>query len=165
MYLFLRSWCSFWGKSWAEERSIEFPPRNLLQDIKSQKPVLDDLLERSQQLPEVSEYTQSFIATSQNSHSDLQLKAQTFVETYEAIVANHQQYMKAVMELSEWMTATHNTIEMWSDTSLERDHSHMTSALFLDILSTIDVRGFPRRIFPIFLGCEIFHPAVGQTFL
>ena len=98
--------------------------RNLLQDVKSQKPVLDDLLERSQQLPEVSEGTQKFISTSQNAHNGLQSKAQAFVEAYEAMVANHQQYMKAVMELTEWMTATHNTIEMWSESSLERLSLH-----------------------------------------
>ena len=86
--------------------------------------MLDDLLERSQQLPEVSESTQKFISTSQSTHSELQAKVQAFVEAYEAIVANHQQYMKAVMELGEWMTATHNTIEMWSDTSLERLSLH-----------------------------------------
>ena len=117
--------CDILLKATLDEKKAQLQSyRNLLQDVKSQKPVLDDLLERSQQLPEVSESTQKFISTSQSAHHGLQAKAQAFVEAYEAIVANHQQYMKAVMELGEWMTATHNTIEMWSDTSLERLSLH-----------------------------------------
>ena len=130
--------------------------RNLLQDIKSQRPVLDDLLERSQQLPEVSEATREFISTSQSAHHGLQEKAQAFVEAYEAAVANHQQYMKAVMELGEWMTATHNTIEMWSDASLERLSLHANLERIKSMQMTLPeeepritaVQGFGEKVIP-----------------
>lgn len=39
---------------------------------------------------------------------------------YEAIVSNHQQYSKAVMETQEWLEATHHTALLWGDTDLER---------------------------------------------
>ena len=105
--------------------------------------MLDDLLERSQQLPEVSEATREFISTSQSAHHGLQEKAQAFVEAYEAAVANHQQYMKAVMELGEWMTATHNTIEMWSDASLERLslHANLERIKSMQGCNSIDILG------------------------
>ena len=43
---------------------------------------------------------------------------------YEAFVTDHLQYTKAVMDTSEWLTATANTIEIWGDTSLERLSLH-----------------------------------------
>lgn len=49
---------------------------------------------------------------------------QARVERYEAIVGDHQQYTKAVMDASEWMNATLNTVDMWGDTSLERLSLH-----------------------------------------
>ena len=98
--------------------------RNLLQDVKSQKPVLDDLAEKSGMLPEKSEKINSFISAAVSKHKDVLGKAQDYVEKYEAIVADHQQYTKAVMEAGEWLNATLNTVEMWGDTSLERLSLH-----------------------------------------
>ena len=42
-------------------------------------------------------------------------KATQCVEKYEGIVNDHYQYMKAVMETTEWLTATANTVELWGD--------------------------------------------------
>lgn len=49
---------------------------------------------------------------------------QDFVQQYEEIVSNHQQYSKAVMEAQEWFDATHNTVLLWGDTDLERISLH-----------------------------------------
>lgn len=49
---------------------------------------------------------------------------QNFVEQYEAIVNHHQEYCKAVMEIQEWVEATHNTVLLWGDTDLERVSIH-----------------------------------------
>lgn len=51
-------------------------------------------------------------------------RAQSFVERYEAIVSDHQQYSKAVMDAQEWLDATHGAIEMWGDNRLERITLH-----------------------------------------
>ena len=42
-------------------------------------------------------------------------KATQCVEEYEGIVNDPYQYMKAVMETTEWLTATANTVELWGD--------------------------------------------------
>jgi len=49
---------------------------------------------------------------------------QNFVERYEAIVSDHQQYSKAVMDTQEWLDATHNTVLLWGDMDLERISLH-----------------------------------------
>ncbi len=98
--------------------------RNILQDIKGQKPVLDDLEEKASSLPEQSDRTNSFIASSKEKHAEVLARAQNRVERYEAIVGDHHQYTKAVMDASEWMNATLNTVEMWGDTSLDRLSLH-----------------------------------------
>lgn len=46
------------------------------------------------------------------------------MELYEVIVSSHQLYSKAVMEVQEWLDATHNTVQMWGDTDLERVSLH-----------------------------------------
>ncbi|KAK3930234.1 Nesprin-1 [Frankliniella fusca] len=53
-------------------------------------------------------------------HASILQRAQSYVERYEAIVSNHQQYSKAVMETQEWLEATHHTVLLWGDTDLER---------------------------------------------
>ena len=57
-------------------------------------------------------------------HAEVLRKAQASVEEYEAIVNDHYQYTKAVMETTEWVTATANTVEMWGDATLERLSLH-----------------------------------------
>jgi hypothetical protein len=46
------------------------------------------------------------------------------VERYEAIVSDHQQYSKAVMDTQEWLDATHNAVLLWGDMDLERISLH-----------------------------------------
>ena len=96
----------------------------MLQDIKSQKPVLDDLKEKSNYLPEKSDKIESFVKTAGSKHEEVMKKAMKCVEEYEGIVNDHYQYMKAVMETSEWLTATANTVELWGDNALDRLSLH-----------------------------------------
>ena len=98
--------------------------RTLLQDIKSQKPVLDDLKEKSNYLPEKSDKIESYVKSAVTKHEEVLNKSKKAVEEYEGIVNDHYQYTKAVMETSEWLTATANTVELWSDSSLERLSLH-----------------------------------------
>jgi nesprin-1 len=98
--------------------------RTLLQDIRSQKPVLDDLMEKSKCLPEKSDRVEDFVNSVVRRHEEILKKAQHSVEEYEAIVNNHYQYTKAVIDSSEWLIATANTVEMWGDSTLERLNLH-----------------------------------------
>ena len=98
--------------------------RTLLQDMKSQKAVLEELKEKSNYLPVKSDKIESFVKTAGHKHEDILEKAQKCVEEYEAIVNDHYQYTKAVMDTSEWLTATANTVEVWGDNTLERLSLH-----------------------------------------
>jgi nesprin-1 len=98
--------------------------RTALQEIKSQKPAIDDLKDRTSLLPQKSDNVASFIDGLVSRHKELQDRVQEHVSKYEAFVTDHLQYTKAVMETSEWLTATSNTIEIWGDTGLERLSLH-----------------------------------------
>ena len=86
--------------------------------------MLEDLKEKSKYLPEKSDKIESFITSAMNKHAEVLRKAQGNVEEYEGIVNDHYQYTKAVMETTEWVTATANTVEMWGDNTLERLSLH-----------------------------------------
>ena len=112
-------------KSTLDEKKAQLQSyRTLLQDILSQQPVLDDLKEKSQYLPEKSDKIESFLSSAQTKHAEVLQKAKQTVEDYERIVNDHYQYTKAVMETTEWLTATTNTVEMWGDNTLERLSLH-----------------------------------------
>ena len=98
--------------------------RTALQEIKTQKPAIDDLKERMTNLPQKSESVSNFIENLVGRHKELLDRVQDHVSKYEGFVTDHLQYTKAVMETSEWLTATANTIEIWGDTSLERLSLH-----------------------------------------
>ncbi|EZA53954.1 Nesprin-1 [Ooceraea biroi] len=51
-------------------------------------------------------------------------RATRFVERYEGIVSDHQQYSKAVLDTHEWLDATHNAVSLWGDVELERVSLH-----------------------------------------
>lgn len=69
------------------------------------------------------------ILSSMNKHlDDILTQIQSFVDKYEAIVKDHEQYTKSVMEMQEWLDSTHNTLILWGDTNLEK----------ISLLSNID---------------------------
>ena len=98
--------------------------RGMLQDIKGQQPVLDDILERSKYLPDKSDSDEKFLKSLSDKYKVVLEKCTKIVEEYEAIVNDHHQYTKAVMETTEWLNATSNTVELWGDVSLERLSLH-----------------------------------------
>lgn len=53
-------------------------------------------------------------------HDEILKQIQDSVDKYEAIVKDHEQYTKSVMEMQEWLDATHNTLMLWGDTNLEK---------------------------------------------
>ena len=98
--------------------------RSILQDVKNQRPILDDLVEKSKHLPEESKDTENFLQSASEKFEDVLKKCSQTVEEYEAIVNDHYQYTKAVIEITEWLTATANTVDLWGDASLERLSLH-----------------------------------------
>lgn len=98
--------------------------RNLLHDALTHQQDIVDLRNRTECLPEKNEVIEQQLATITEQHAKILNRAQRFVERYEAIVSDHQQYSKAVLDAHEWMDATHNTVLLWSDVDLERISLH-----------------------------------------
>lgn len=94
--------------------------RTYLQDALGHQQDISDLESRAQSLPDNAEKTNKEIETIKQRHVSILERAKAFVEQYEGIVNNHQQYTKAVLSLQEWVEATHNTAQLWSDVNLER---------------------------------------------
>ncbi|CAK1540777.1 unnamed protein product [Leptosia nina] len=94
--------------------------RDYLQDALSHQQDIAELEMRAQNLPDITEDIKKNIAQLKQRQETILKRAKSFVEQYEAIVNNHQQYTKAVMELQEWVEATHNTAQLWGDLNLER---------------------------------------------
>lgn len=94
--------------------------RTLLHDALAHQQDIVDLRDRTENLPERNEKIDQQLALLSEQHAKLLKRAQQFVEKYEAIVSDHQQYSKAVMASNEWMDATHNAVLMWGDTDLEK---------------------------------------------
>ncbi|CAG4999353.1 unnamed protein product, partial [Parnassius apollo] len=94
--------------------------RNYLQDAIAHQQSIIDLETRAQSLPDVTKDIRKEINQLKQRQDAILARAKSFVEQYEAIVNNHQQYTKAVMDLQEWIEATHNTAQLWGDVNLER---------------------------------------------
>uniref|UniRef100_A0A2A4K817 Calponin-homology (CH) domain-containing protein n=1 Tax=Heliothis virescens TaxID=7102 RepID=A0A2A4K817_HELVI len=94
--------------------------RTFLQDAITHQQDIADLESRAQSLPDVSKDIAKEINQLKQRHETILARAKSFVEQYEAIVNNHQQYTKAVKDLEEWVEATHNTAQLWGDVNLER---------------------------------------------
>ncbi|CAH3870841.1 unnamed protein product [Pieris brassicae] len=103
-----------------EKRSQLNVYREYLQDALSHQQDIAELEMRAQSLPDVTEDIKKNINQLKYRQETILKRAKSFVEQYEAIVNNHQQYSKAVMDLQEWVEATHNTAQLWGDVNLER---------------------------------------------
>ncbi|XP_059468655.1 muscle-specific protein 300 kDa isoform X2 [Neocloeon triangulifer] len=82
------------------------------------------LKDRAEGLPERSAKIDQLLNQLVRQYDTLYKRAQTYVESYEAIVSDHQQYSKAVMETQEWLEATNSTMMLWGDSDLERISLH-----------------------------------------
>ncbi|KAA0201773.1 hypothetical protein HAZT_HAZT011047 [Hyalella azteca] len=130
--------------------------RVLLHDISAKQQALIDLRDKSENLPEKSDRVESFLASLAGQHEDMHEKIQSYLERYEAIVSDHQQYSKSVLETQEWLEATHNTVEMWGQSNSE----HISLRANLDKLKNLQkslpdeepritqVRGLGEKVLP-----------------
>lgn len=94
--------------------------RTLLHDAVAHEQDIKDLRCKIDGFPDTNETFNKQLKDITEEHRKLLSRAEQFVERYEAIVSDHQQYSKAVQDANEWMDATHNTVAMWGDTELER---------------------------------------------
>jgi len=77
---------------------------------------LQDFIDNMQ----MQENNDILLSSMSKQHDDILKQIQDFVDKYEAIVKDHEQYTKSVMEMQEWLDATHNTLMLWGDTNLEK---------------------------------------------
>ncbi|XP_063222936.1 muscle-specific protein 300 kDa isoform X4 [Bacillus rossius redtenbacheri] len=98
--------------------------RALLHDAVAHQQDIVSLRDKTESLPESNREIDRQLQLLTEQHAGILKRAQNFVERYEAIVNDHQQYSKAVMETQEWLEATHNTVLLWGDTELERLSLH-----------------------------------------
>ncbi|XP_072386756.1 muscle-specific protein 300 kDa isoform X12 [Diabrotica undecimpunctata] len=94
--------------------------RNLLHDVSSHQQDILDLKEKADSLPERNELIDSQFKTVSEQYDKLSKKMQNFVDQYEVIVSNHQQYEKALQQGQEWIDTTNNNITSLSDLDLDR---------------------------------------------
>lgn len=98
--------------------------RNFLQEALMHQQDIIDLRDKADNLPEKNDDILKQLSTMVEQHGNILQRAQNYVEKYEAIVSDHQQYSKAVMDLQEWIEATQNTVNLWGDCDLERVSLH-----------------------------------------
>lgn len=71
-------------------------------------------------LMQMPENNDVLLSSMTKQYDEILKQIQDFVDKYEAIVKDHEQYTKSVMEMQEWLDATHNTLLLWGDTNLEK---------------------------------------------
>lgn len=107
-------------KSTLDEKKMQLQMyRDMLQAaLKKKQDIakLQDLIGRMQ----TQENNDILLTSMSKQHDDILKQIQNFVDKYEAIVKDHEQYTKSVMEMQEWLDATHNTLMLWGDTNLEK---------------------------------------------
>lgn len=107
-------------KSTLDEKKVQLQIyRDMLQEALNKKQDIarvKDLISRMQ----MQENNDIILLSVSKQHEEILKQIQDFVEKYEAIVKDHEQYTKSVMEMQEWLDATHNTLMLWSDTNLEK---------------------------------------------
>lgn len=94
--------------------------RNLLHDASSHQQDIVDLKETVGILPEKNEQVNKQLDNIIDKHSQLLNRIKSFVNQYEIIVDDHQQYNKAVEDVHDWIDSTHDTATALGDTELER---------------------------------------------
>lgn len=96
----------------------------MLHDALAHQQDIVDLRNKSENLSEHNERIKLQLQALTDHHAKILKRAQNFVERYEIIVSDHQQYSKAVLDAHEWMEATSNTVGLWANTDLERVALH-----------------------------------------
>lgn len=98
--------------------------RTTLHDILSHQQDVFELKDKAGHLHQGSDSGLEIAKQIIEKHQELLKKAQGFVEQYEGIVCCHQQYVKAVQDMTEWADGALNTVNMWSDENQERINLH-----------------------------------------
>lgn len=86
--------------------------RVLVHDILAKQQTLLDVRNKAENLPQKSDRVNSFLETATAHHQEMLHRIQSYLEQYEGIVSDHQQYSKAVFETQEWLEATQHQVEM-----------------------------------------------------
>lgn len=94
--------------------------RNLLHDASSHQQDIVDLKETVDSLPEKNKKVNKQLVDIIEKHSQLLNRIKSFVNQYEIIVNDHQQYNKAIEDVHDWIDTTHDTATALGDTELER---------------------------------------------
>lgn len=94
--------------------------RDAVGDIQLKQTEIVNLKDIAENLPEQNDAVDQKLRIISDKYDVLHKRGTKFVETYENIVCNHQQYCKAVMDTQEFIESTHNTVELWGDLELER---------------------------------------------
>lgn len=130
--------------------------RVMLHDINAKHQAIIEIRDKAENLPEKSDRVESFLNSAYGQHHELQQVVQVYLEKYESIVSDHQQYSKAVLETQEWLDATHNTVDMWGHCNNE----HITLRANLEKLKNLQkslpdeepritqVRGLGEKVLP-----------------
>lgn len=87
--------------------------RSLLHDATAHQQDIVSLRDKTENLPGATDAVKQELQQLVDRHAALLKRALGFVERYEGIVSDHQQYSKAVMETQEWLEATHNTVSLF----------------------------------------------------
>ncbi|KAL5279677.1 hypothetical protein ACFFRR_003964 [Megaselia abdita] len=117
--------------------------RDILNDINNHQVEVTNITEIAANLPEQTDVVKEQISQIKDKYNKAQKRGQDFVQRYEGIVSDHQQYSKAVMDTHEFIDATHNTIDLWGDLDLDQVSLH-TNLGRLKNLQTSMADEFPR---------------------
>lgn len=93
--------------------------RNLLHDASSHQQDIVELKDNIESLPERNEPVNKQLSNIIEKHGTILKRIQSFVDQYEVIVNDHQQYNKAVEGVHDWIDTTHDTVSALGDTELE----------------------------------------------
>lgn len=131
---------------------------NILNDFNGHQNQICVLKEAITNLPasdeSISKQTNKVIETFEKYHNTVK----EFVDKYEVIVHNHQQYCKAVMDAQDFIQATQSTAELWGDVDLDR----VSLGSNLERLNTL-LATLPEEEPRISLVCELGEKVIPET--
>lgn len=108
-------------KSTLEEKRAQLQAyRDTLGDLQSHQPEVLNLQEIANNLPEKNDNVVQKLNAIIDNYNGQQKRAQDFVERYESIVNDHQQYAKAINETQDFIAVNQNNVVLWGDLELER---------------------------------------------
>lgn len=111
--------------------------RTFLHETQSHQQDLFNLRDKADSLPDRTDKIDHVLDELTKKHNFILKRAQGFVERYEAIVSDHQQYSKAVLDTHEWLDATHNAVNLWGDVELERVSLHTNLDRLQNLLQSL----------------------------